>query len=163
LGALISDRFFSIFDLLNDPSIKARLLMAESGIRMFFDSPIWGLGYRSFPLVYDYYINPDMPWETLYIKESHTLFIFLLAELGIIGFVLVFLWFKQVLIDCYKFIKLDGSHLTKAILIGSFSLFVAFNVNFIFYGNLFPQFNLIWLNFGLIYSIGLKMDNGVRN
>lgn len=161
LGALISDRFFSIFDLLKDPSIKARLLMGESGIRMFFDSPIWGLGYRSFPLVYDYYINPDMPWETLYIKESHTLFIFLLAELGIIGFVIVFLWFKRVIIDCFKFIRVEKKQFTRAILIGSFSLFIAFNVNFLFYGNLFPQFNLIWLNFGLNYSIILKINNGV--
>ena len=130
--------------------------MGESGFRMFLDSPIWGLGYRSFPLVYDYYINPDLPWETLYIKESHTLFICLLAELGVIGFIIVFFWFKQVLTDCYKSIKVDKNKFTRAILIGSFSLFVAFNLNFLFYGNLFPQFNLIWLNFGLIYAIILK-------
>ena len=163
LGALISDRFLSIFDLIKDPSIKARILMVESGFQMFFDSPIWGFGYRSFPLVYDYYINPGMPWETLYIKESHTLFICLLAELGVIGFAIVFLWFKRVLIDCFKFIRVDKNHFTKAILIGSFSLFVAFNVNFLFYGNLFPQFNLIWLNFGLIYSITLKQQSPLLN
>ena len=163
LGALISDRFLSIFELLKDPSIKARMLMGESGIRMFFDSPIWGFGYRSFPLVYDYYINPDMPWETLYIKESHTLFVCLLAELGVIGFVIVFLWFKRVLIDCFKFIRVDKNHFTKAVLIGSFSLFVAFNVNFLFYGNLFPQFNLIWLNFGIIYTITLKQRTPLLN
>lgn len=156
LGTLISDRFLSIFELYKDPSIKARILMGESGFRMFLDSPIWGFGYRSFPFIYDYYVNPDLPWETLYIKESHTLFIYLLAELGVIGFVIVFLWFKRVLIDCYNFIKVHKDHLTTAILIGSFSLFVAFNVIFLFYGNLFPQFNLIWLNFGLIYSITLK-------
>ncbi len=163
LGALISDRFLSIFELFKDPSIKARILMGESGFRMFLDSPIWGFGYRSFPLVYDYYINPDMPWETLYIRESHTLFIYLLAELGVIGFVIVFLWFRRVLIDCFKFIRVDKNHFTRAILIGSFSLFIAFNVNFLFYGNLFPQFNLIWLNFGLIYTVILKERTTLLN
>jgi O-antigen ligase len=163
LGELISDRFLSIFELFKDPSIKARILMGESGFRMFLDSPIWGFGYRSFPFVYDYYINPDMPWESLYIRESHTLFIYLLAELGVIGFVIVFLWFRRVLIDCFRFIRVDKNRFTRAILIGSFSLFIAFNVNFLFYGNLFPQFNLIWLNFGLIYSVILKERTTLLN
>jgi len=154
IGSLVTERILSIFDLAKDNSIRVRISLISSGLKMFLDSPVWGIGYRGFPVLYDYYIQPNLPMELLYIKESHTLYITLLAELGIIGFTIVLFWFKRVIKDCYHHIDKVGNN--RSTLIGAFALFIAFVLNFIYYGNLFPMFNLIWLDFGLIYSVILN-------
>lgn len=158
-GILISERVSTIFELLNDSSIKVRILMAISGFHMFLDSPIWGIGYRGFPILYDYYVQPNLDQNLLYIKECHTLFVTILAELGIVGFSVVFLWFRKVIINCYNAIKIEENNFRKPVLIGSYSLFIGFMINFLFYGTLFPLFNLFWLNLGLIFSVTLNSDS----
>lgn len=153
LGTFIIERFDSIFDLMGDISIRNRLSMAISGFNMFIDNPLFGVGFRGFPLLYNYYIDPLAPQVLLYVKESHTLFITLLAELGIIGFIFVLIWFIRVFYDIFYLLKNENNPILFAIIIGSFANFVSFNVNCLFYGNLFPHFNFIWLIFGLVYSI----------
>ena len=101
----ITNRFLSMFDIIKDPSIHVRIQMAESGWQMFLQSPIWGLGYRSYPIYYDYFRQSEVPQIVLNVKESHTLFITLLAETGVIGLTMVFLWFKRFFIDSFRFNK----------------------------------------------------------
>lgn len=155
-GALVLDRFLSSFNIFQDYSIKVRLSLMLSGLKMFLDSPVWGIGYRGFPIVYDYYTQSGLGSGLLNIKESHNLYITVLAEFGIGGLIVIGLWFKRIIKDCLNFIKIKINHPRKAALVGSFSLFIAFILNFIYYGNLFPMFNLIWLNIGLIYSVILN-------
>lgn len=155
-GGFIVARAFSIFDIIKDPSIHIRILLALSGIDMFLQSPIIGLGYRSFPILYDYFRQPLIPYGLLYIKESHTLIVTLLAELGIVGFSIVLMWFRRFFIDCFRLINEQNDSFIKSIVIGCFAVFVSLNFCFLFYGNLFPHFNFIWLIFGIVYSIKLK-------
>ncbi|MCF6269620.1 MAG: O-antigen ligase family protein [Melioribacteraceae bacterium] len=148
-GELVFSRFASIFDLLKDPSTAVRIGLMKSGIAMFLDNPFFGVGYRGFPVLYDLYIDPIVPQEVLYVKESHTLWTTLIAELSIWGVLIVLFWFRRIFKDLRLRLKSNDS-LTKAIIIGSFATFIAFNMQFILYG-LFPHLNLIWLVFGLIY------------
>lgn len=152
-GEFITSRFESIFEIMSDVSIRTRVFMAVSGIWMFLDNPIFGIGYRGFPVLYDYYIHPETPRVLLHMKESHTLFITLLAETGLIGVSIVFLWFKRVFKDNISFIRKVRDPFLISILISSFATFVALNIDFLFYGSLFPHFNLIWLIFAIIYSV----------
>ena len=158
-GEFITARFVSIFDIMKDPSIHVRLQLGLSGLDMFLQDPIFGLGYRSFPIYYDYFRQSQIPQIALNVKESHTLFITLLAETGIIGLTVVFLWFRRFFIDNFKLIKQVNDHFLRSIVIGCFSVFVSLNICFLFYGNLFPHFNLLWLIFGLVYSIKSNNDN----
>lgn len=153
-GQFISHRLESLVNLMGDVSIRTRIYMSISGLWMFFDNPVLGVGYRGFPLLYDFYIHPEAPQLLLYVKESHTLIITLLAEGGVLAVGIVFFWFKKVFEDNMALLReFSESDIIRAILIGCFANFVALNLNFFFYGSLFPHFNLIWVIFGLIYSI----------
>ena len=154
-GEFLTSRSLSIFDVMKDPSIKVRIYMAVSSIWMFIDYPLLGIGFRGYPMLYDFYIHPEAPQILLYVKESHTLWTTLLAELGIIGFTIVVLWFVRVFKDSFKLTR-SLTDFKGVMAIGAFVMFLSFNINFIFYGNMFPHFNLIWLNLAIIYSLKLN-------
>lgn len=159
-GEFITQRVVTIFDIMGDISVRTRVFMAVSGIWMFLDYPIFGIGYRAFPVMYDYYMHPLTPQIILYMKESHTLLITLIAEMGIIGVSIVFLWFRRVFIDNFANIRKSVTPIGRAIQIGCFVNFVALNINFFFYGSLFPHFDLIWLIFGFIYGNSVTSASG---
>lgn len=152
-GTFITERVSSIFDLMGDVSIRTRLSLIISGFNMFIDHPLLGIGYRGFPIYYDYYIDPLAPQVLLYVKESHTLLITLLAEMSIWGVIIVFLWFKRVILDINLLLKFNLTPIKKAVLIGSLANIISFIVYSFFYGNIFPHFNFLWLIFGMVYSI----------
>lgn len=148
-GELVFSRFSSIFDLLKDPSSAVRIGLMKSGIAMFLDNPLFGVGYRGFPVLYNLYIDPIVPQEVLYVKESHTLWTTLIAELSLWGVIVVLFWFIRIFKDLRIRLHTDNV-LKRAIIIGSIVTFIAFNMQFILYG-LFPHLNIIWLVFGLTY------------
>jgi len=155
-GEFLIDRVFSTFDLMKDPSIRARIFMGVSSLWMFFDHIVFGVGFRGYPALYDFYIHPDTPQILLYVKESHTLWTTVLAELGIIGFTLVFIWFKRIFQDGLSMAKEATDPFMRSLSIGVFAVFIAFNIDFLFYGFLFPHFNLFWLVLGVMYAIILN-------
>ncbi len=157
-GEFLIDRVFSTFDLMKDPSIRARIFMGVSSLWMFFDNIIFGVGFRGYPALYDFYVHPDTPQILLYVKESHTLWTTVLAELGVIGFVLVFIWFKRIYIDGLEIAKSITDPFMRSLSIGVFAVFIAFNVDFLFYGFLFPHFNLFWLVLGIMYALYLNKE-----
>jgi len=155
-GEFIIDRVFSTFDLMKDPSIRARIFMGVSSLWMFFDNIILGVGFRGYPALYEFYIHPDTPQILLYVKESHTLWTTLLAELGIIGFIIVVIWFRRIFLDGLIIAKTAKDPFIRSVSIGVFAVFVAFNIDFLFYGFLFPHFNLFWLVLGIMYALVLN-------
>jgi O-antigen ligase len=158
-GEFIRYRLFSFAEFLGDESIRSRFSMAISSIRMFIDYPITGIGFRAYPVYYDLYIDSLAPQSLLYVKESHTMWLTYLAEMSIWGVMVVLLWFIRVFIDNNKLINISGIDFFRAILIGSYAIFFVFNVALLFYGFLFPHFNLLWLVFGIIYSINRRLVN----
>lgn len=152
-GSFITERVYSIFDIMGDVSIRTRISLIISGFHMFIDNPVLGVGYRAFPIYYDHYIDPLAPQILLYVKESHTLIITLLAELGIAGVLIVVLWFRRIIIDIISTLQINKSPIYKALLIGSLANIITFLVYSFFYGNIFPHFNFLWLIFGIVYSI----------
>lgn len=153
LGTFVLERFSSIFDIMKDISTRSRVAMAISGFEMFLDNPLLGKGIRSFPILYDFYLDPLIPPQLLYVKESHTMIIVLLAELGIFGLAIVFFWFKRVFHDAIKSYQSIDDPFLKSIAAGNLTVFFSLNIDFLFYGNLFPEFNLIWINLALIYAL----------
>ncbi|MCF8241109.1 MAG: O-antigen ligase family protein [Melioribacteraceae bacterium] len=152
-GDLIIERFASIIDLMTDPSIRVRLALINSSFHMFVDNPFFGVGFKGFPVLYDLYLDPIVPQMLLYVKEPHTLWPALLAELGVLGVVSVFILFYVFFKESYKKAIEYYDDFSKSFYVSIFALFIAMNVDFFFYGFLFPQFNLLWLNFALFYSM----------
>lgn len=152
-GGFIVERIFSIFDIYKDISIRTRLGLAISSVKMFIDNPFLGIGFRGFPSLYPLYVDSITPTALLYVKESHTLYTLLLAELGIPGFVVVMLLFTQVFKDSLNKLKENLSPFYRAVYVGNFAVFISLIITYFFYGSLFPDFNLIWINLGMIYLI----------
>lgn len=150
---LVIERFTSITDLMKDPSIRVRLALIKSSFFMFFDHPFFGVGFRGYPMFYDFYLDPLAPQIQLYVKESHTLWSTLLAELSIWGVIVVAIFFYKFFKDSLIAAMKTTDNFKKSIYVGVFSIFIALNIDFLFYGFLFPQFNLFWLNFALFYAL----------
>jgi O-antigen ligase len=155
-GGFIINRFYSIFELMSDVSIRTRIGLGISGIKMFIDHPFFGIGLRGFPVLYDFYLSPITPSQLLYVKESHTLYIYILAELGIVGLAIIVFWFKQVVKDAFNAVNKIVNKNIKAIFIGNIGVFISFIIVYFFYGNIFPNFNMTWINLGIIYAIILN-------
>lgn len=152
-GSLIIDRFTSIFDIMKDPSIRVRIALIKSSFAMFLDNPLFGIGFRGYPILYDFYLDPIVPQVQLYVKEPHTLWSTLLAELGLWGVIAVAYFFIQFFKENIKILKLKMDDFARSIFVGTMAVFIAMNIDFLFYGFLFPHFNLFWLNFALFYAI----------
>ncbi len=77
----------NIFELGQDASTLNRLYMAQGALKMWLDHP-FGVGIDNFPVVYPHYRHP---MAAPGIVESHTAYITVLAEMGLLG-LLAFLW-----------------------------------------------------------------------
>jgi hypothetical protein len=120
---------------------------------MLFDYPLMGVGFRGYPMLYDFYLDPIAPQIQLYVKEPHTLWTTLLAELSIWGVMVVFVLFYKFFKESYNTAYKYFDDFSKSVLVAVFAMFVSLNIIFLFYGFLFPHFNMFWLNFALFYGI----------
>ncbi|MCI0711456.1 MAG: O-antigen ligase family protein [Chloroflexi bacterium] len=71
----ISESLINLDDSSLDASAAARLQLAESGINQWIDHPIFGIGIGQFAVLY---------------RNTHNMYVTILAETGLIGFVLFF-------------------------------------------------------------------------
>ncbi len=151
LWEVIIDRFASIFDPSSDDSSSSRLSLIRSGIWMWQDHPLFGVGLRGFPKMYYDYVDPSMPHVLMEVNEPHTIQFEILAEEGLIGFV-VFTWLMLTIF--FQGIRtafiLKNPYLRNA-QIACTALFIAFMVNFTFATDLTN--NLFWVTIGMIYAI----------
>jgi len=142
-----TSRLTSMFEL--GASNASRIYLAISGLWIFLDHPLLGVGLRSFPAVYQKsYIHPDMP--LLGVVESHTLPIEVLAELGIVGFLLLIWLFYSVVREASVTIRTSKDGYLRALQIGLLSSFLALMVNNLFSNNLGDNF--LWIVMGLIFA-----------
>ncbi len=158
-GGFLIERIISMFDIMKDISIRTRIGLAISSLKMFVDHPFLGVGFRGFPIYYDFYWSPITPSALLHVKESHTLYTLLLAELGVPGLLVIVLFFKRVIVDTLKKLKEIEDKFFKSVMIGNFAVFISFIITYFFYGNLFPDFNLIWINLGMLYAFTVRGEH----
>ena len=143
-----TSRFSSIFVL--GTSNASRIYLIISGFWIFLDHPLFGIGIRSFPVVYEEsYIHPDMPLTE--VIESHTLPVEVLAELGIIGFLILIWLFYVVIREGFLAIKTVRDRYLRALQIGLLAGFLALMVNNLFNNNLADNF--LWIMMGLIFAV----------
>lgn len=124
----IKSRYESIFDL-NHESNKARIVMWETGLKIFRDYPIIGTGDNEFKEIYKRYKNIQYEAEG---SHLHNNYIMILVTNGIIGFTgfigfMITLLIRQ--INIYKKTKID---LHKKLIYGSILALISLNLSGIF-------------------------------
>ena len=152
----IFQRFASIFTLFNEfdslgqVSSTARVYFVMAAFGMFFDNPLLGIGWRSYPVFLGDYKPENFPhWiPTL---ESHTTFATIFAEIGLVG-VAVALWFLwRVANDTLAARRRMRDPFLRAILSSLIAVFVAFQVSISFTADF--NNNFLWFFTGMIYAV----------
>lgn len=96
----VKDRAVTIADYQSQATATSRIEFWKLGIKMFFHSPLIGIGAGNYPLQYKNFGGWENQW-----RVSHNMYIEVLSELGAIGFFFFFL----LIFTTFK----DGFHINK--------------------------------------------------
>lgn len=140
------DNTLTLFDI----GERAGLLLG--GIFMFLSSPIYGIGAGGFQSVMiDKYLDL-LPWGILGSTLPHTYIVTILAEIGIIGFIIfmafIFIVYRQFVIN-YK----SRNKVTKALALMTFSSMIVIFIGSQAEGRFFEE-PYLWLMLGIHVVIG---------
>lgn len=156
LWEVVFERFGSIFNAQEDASSSGRLALIKTGIWMWMDHPIFGVGLRAFPALYDQYLDPSMPQVLSHVHEAHTIQAEILAEFGLIGLSVASWLCFTVVFEGIRTINRMQSNVLRCLQIGFVSLFAGYIMNFTFATDITN--NIFWLTVGLIYTVP-QLDN----
>lgn len=104
---ILLDRFTGN-DINAEISLKERFGLWNDSLNVFFENPVFGIGWRGFHL------------QNITQDDAHNVFIQLLSETGVVGFSLFFFWFVYSLYRTYKSYKYHVDVNTKLVLLVSF-------------------------------------------
>lgn len=142
------DRAKSIIDL-NDPTNKGRLMMWETGLKIFVDHPLLGVGDSDLADIYARYKSPEDHEPA---GHLHNNFMTLLVTIGSIGLTIVCMLFAKILHTEYTIFK-KWKHVpfVRNISLGAFAVFTGFLINGMFEWN-FGDHEImvfVWFTVGL--------------
>lgn len=158
IAELVVSRFESIFKIFRPKeffgsdvyvSSSVRVLLVVASWHMFLDHP-FGIGTRGFPKVFEQYKPPNFPiWVP--VRENHTLQARILAEQGIIGFI-VYIWLLYVVVKSgIEAVRWADEPYMKAVAVGLLGVFVGYQVNFLFTAALTDNF--FWMTTGMLFAV----------
>jgi O-antigen ligase len=134
---------------LSDPTNHSRLVMWTTGLKIFADHPLLGVGDSDVAGVYANYKSPDDEEGG---GHLHNNYIMLLVTLGFTGLSIVVTMFIKILTVEYRvFIRSKADWLAGSIALGAFSAFIGFLVNGFFEWNFGDHeiMAFIWFTVGL--------------
>ncbi|MCP4549965.1 MAG: hypothetical protein GY835_26200 [bacterium] len=155
-GLELASRFSSIGKLQSDYSGNFRLNLILSGFEIWSNGMnwLWGAGFRAFEVMimenWYYRTSNDMIFHSA-THVSHTLWITLLAEGGILGLGLFVLFLRSVFRELRELLRRNSSGVIRIMIICCWVYMVMKMVNFMFNPN--PHDNLFWLVLGLIGAL----------
>jgi O-antigen ligase len=142
----------SIVDL-SDPTNHSRLVMWSTGLKIFADHPLLGIGDSDVHEVYAQYKSPDDPEGG---GHLHNNFVMLLVTLGLIGLSIVVAMFCKILVVEYKIFRdSTADWLAGSVALGAFAVFIGFLLNGLFEWN-FGSHQImvfVWFTVGLAYAV----------
>jgi len=154
-------RFATIFDPFGEVSSSTRISLVKTGIRMWQDSPILGVGSAGYSYYAIDYIDPNMPRAEVDVILPHTLQIKILAEEGLIGITIAVWFFFTVLFEGLRTIKTIKDEFLRNSQIILTSLFAGFIVCFTVNSDL--HHNIFWITVGVIYAIPIVYRNSLSS
>lgn len=121
-------RIKSIFDS-SHPSNSGRLMMWQTGYKMFLDRPLLGVGDNKLMEIYDVY-RPNKG-ETEH-SHLHSNIMMILATNGILGFTAWVGMFMLIFLKLIKYYRMKFSDEYKLIIFGSILVLISFQVSGVF-------------------------------
>lgn len=144
----IIQRVKDIFAGSSDDSSNIRIMLFIGAIKMFIDSYMIGVGYHGFPSKFQNYYPPQ---ETVGVYEAHNEYYRILAELGIIGFV-VFIYILTKIVKVTLATVTKSSGLENSFAVSLLCSLIAYLIFFMFYASM--MYNaLFFINVALIFTL----------
>jgi O-antigen ligase len=144
----VAERVADIFAGTSDDSSRFRLILLETAILMWLDSYTFGVGYQGFSTMFQNYYPPQ---EVGGVFEPHNEYYTVLAELGLIGFVVfMFLLWKIVKTGWNSLKAYNAKGYSTSIPLGLFASFIAYLVFFQFLGGM-QLHSILTINIGLLF------------
>lgn len=118
------DRTKSIVDP-NHPSNEIRIVMWNTGIRIFLDRPFTGVGDNKIMEVYEMYREPTIAAES---SHLHSNIMMILVTTGIFGFISYLGFMISLLISNLRFMRRQKDLVLKTLSWGSLMVLISFNI-----------------------------------
>ncbi len=137
----------------SDPSNHNRLVMWSTGLKIFADHPLLGIGDSDVHAVYVQYKSPDDDEPG---GHLHNNFVMLLVTIGLIGLTIVVAMFCRILMADNRIVQTTaGDWLAWSASLGALAVFVGFLLNGLFEWN-FGSHQImvfIWFTVGLAFTV----------
>ena len=147
----------SIIDL-SDPTNHSRLVMWSTGIKIFADHPLLGIGDSDVHEVYVQYKSPDDEEPG---GHLHNNFVMLLVTLGSVGLSVVVALFGKILFVEYRIFRNSAADwLAGSAALGAFAVFIGFLLNGLFEWN-FGSHQImvfVWFTVGMTFAMKRLLD-----
>lgn len=144
----VGDRVVDIFAGTSDDSSRFRLILLETAILIWLDSYTFGVGYQGFSTAFQKYHPPQ---EVGGVYEPHNEYYKILAELGLIGFVVfIFLLWKIFKNGWDTVKKYSAEGKDSSIALALFASFCGYLVFFQFLGGM-QLHSILTINIGLLF------------
>lgn len=130
-----------------------RMNMWKTGIRMFKDHPVFGVGDGQ---VWDIYRMYTIPHDETEGGHLHNNYIHILATHGIVGLISVFALFYGIIKEEWKLVRLKRRSLAQIVGLGSLAAFTGFFINGMAEYNFGDHeiLVLLWMTVGLAVAAG---------
>ncbi|MDD5362936.1 MAG: O-antigen ligase family protein [Ignavibacteria bacterium] len=131
MPAQLRERITSIVDM-KHPSNESRIVMWNTGWKMFLDHPFTGVGDNEITDVYKMYKKPEFHAEG---SHLHSNYMMILATMGIFGMAAYIAMFGVLLVKHFKYYKKTIAVQDKYLIFGCFLAMIAFHISGIFEWN----------------------------
>jgi len=126
-----SERIFSIIDP-NHPSNHSRIVMWQTGIKMFKDHPVTGVGDNEITQVYKMYKTPETQGEG---SHMHSNYMQILVTSGILGAIAYILFHLAFFIKQTKYYSALNDGNDRLLIFGTILMMISFHISGIFEWN----------------------------
>jgi O-antigen ligase len=149
----VESRIRSIVDI-HHPDNASRLMLWKTGLRMFKDFPIFGIGDIDMHALYLHYMDPDDPAQH---GHFHNMAVQFLVTLGLVGFLAVLAMFTRIVQTEWRiYRRVQGDWFAGSFVLGAMAVFVGLQVSGLTEWSFGDQevAVLFWATVGLSLALG---------
>lgn len=148
----VHDRISGMFDV-NHPENASRIMLWKTGMRMFADFPVFGIGDIDMHELYLKYMDPGDPAQH---GHFHNVLIQFLVTLGAVGFLAVLAMFVRICqVEWKIFRRVKDDWFAGSVALGALAVFVGFQVNGLTEWSFGDQevVILFWTSLGMVLAL----------